>query len=54
MRDNERKMLVEAMVPFEVLFGQILHQPYKEMSVEFQRQLVESVAAMRVLLLEKK
>ncbi len=50
MQQDERKMLAEAAIPLEVLCAQINSKPYKEMTLDFQKQLCESLAKIRILL----
>jgi hypothetical protein len=50
MNEQERKKLVEAAMPLEVLCGQIRHKAYKEMTKEFQSQLLASLNIIRELL----
>lgn len=47
MTDKQRRELVEAMIPLEVLAGQIRTKPYKEMSVDFQAKLLKSIGVIR-------
>lgn len=53
MNYSERKMLAEAAVPLEVLCGQIRHNPYKEMTKDFQEQLLNSLEIIRGLLFKQ-
>lgn len=43
MSNEEKAQLVAAMIPLEVLCGQIRVKPYKEMTVDFQRELLDSL-----------
>jgi hypothetical protein len=45
-----RGVLVKAAIPLEVLAGQITVKPYAEMTADFQRIIVETVAEIRAAL----
>ena len=50
IHDEDRKQLAEAAIPLEVLCGQIRHKPYKEMTLEFQNQLLDSMKIIEKIL----
>ena len=50
--ERERKKLAEAVIPLEGLCGQIRHKPYKEMTKDFQEQLLVSLDSIRGLLFD--
>lgn len=45
----DRRLLVEALCPLEVLYGQMRTQPYRELTEDFQQKLIESIDVLRVL-----
>ena len=50
MTNDERRRLAKATLPLEVLCGQIRTNPYKEMTIDFQHELEESLETIRQLL----
>lgn len=53
MTNEEKTLLTKAILPLEVLCGQISVRPYKEMTLDFQEELLKSYQIIRILLFNK-
>lgn len=49
MKKAQKQFFVEQLIPLEVLVLQIKEKPYKEMTQQFQLDLITAIAALRVL-----
>lgn len=48
---EDKKRLVEALLPLEVLYYQIESNPYKEMTKDFQHEVQDSIMRLRGMIL---